>query len=236
MPRPDFLPRRDAEFNSWVACFVNRVSADPQRYSISPDESALLVDRAAEFDAALALAVAPSTRTRPAVARKNACRRSLAACVRPLARRIQGLRSTDDAVRAALGLSVTGALRAPALGRAGPRTRPALSAKSLEGRRVPVRLWDEGAAGRRGKPRGIVGAVLFARVTFSDGGADGDRHAAGDGAYAGIATRAVHTVVLPASAVRAGGKLADVWLTARWFDLRGREGPAATPVRALAIP
>jgi hypothetical protein len=50
-----------------------------------------------------------------------------------------------------------------------------------------------------------------------------------DYAYAGLATTAFHTLTL---AREATGQ--DIWLTARWFNLRGEEGPAAAPARTMA--
>ena len=44
-----------------------------------------------------------------------------------------------------------------------------------------------------------------------------------------LVTTAFHTLTLPSGAT---GR--EVWLTARWFNLRGEEGPAAAPQRTMA--
>ena len=219
MPRPDYLPRRDLEFLAWVANFTGRVISDPPAYGISPADAAGLQMLAEDFAAVLAATNNPITRTAPIVAAKNAARAALVARIRQLARIIRAHPPVGDAARIDLGLTPVSATPPPS-GR--PHSRPLLSAKTLADNRVRLRLSDDAATMRRGKPPGTVGAVLLMKIGGPPPeGCEGC-------AYAGIITTALHTLILPPAAARQ-----DVWLTARWFNLRGEEGPAAAPVRAF---
>jgi hypothetical protein len=55
--------------------------------------------------------------------------------------------------------------------------------------------------------------------------------------YVGILTRGLETIELPAlDAEGADDRVKRVRLTARWFDGRGREGPASLPAEASVVP
>jgi hypothetical protein len=220
MPRPDFLPRGDSDFARWATTFATTLALDPTRYGVSEDDAAALLLQNQSFATALRAAIDPRTRTAPAVAGKTASRSSLALRLRQLARMIRAHPGVTDQERIALGLTPLITIAAP-LGP--PRSRPVLIARPLSGNRIRLRLRDDAASGHRGKPPGTVGAVLFLKV----GGAMSASPS--DYAYAGIVTTSIHTLKLaPGLAGR------DVWLTARWFNLRGEEGPAAAPAQTMA--
>ena len=219
MPRHDYLPRRDLELVAWAERFAARLVADPPAYGISPADAAALQTLCADFASAMTAATNPITRTAPAVARKNSARAALVGRIRQIARIVRAHPPVADAARIDLGLTPRSATPPPS-GR--PQSRPLLSAKTLADNRVRLRLCDDGGTMRRGKPPGTVGAVLLIKI----GGDPPD--APGQCAYAGIVTTALHTLILPPAAARQ-----DVWLTARWFNLRGEEGPPAAPVRTF---
>jgi hypothetical protein len=221
MPRPDFIPRRDSAFLPFVTNFAQQVSLDPPALGLSGVDATALQLLVDDFTIALSRALHPETRTRPNVAAKNSARSVLAQRLRELARRIQAYPAVSDGQRIALGLTPRSAAPVPS-GR--PTTRPLLSLRALTGNRARLRLADDAAHTHRGKPPGTVGAILFYKI----GGAM--PVAPQEYTYAGMVTTGLHTIHFPAAAASQ-----DIWVTARWFNLRGEEGPPAATVRTTGV-
>jgi len=221
IPRPDFIPRRDTDFLAWQKNFSTRLSSDSVAFGISPADAAALAILSDSFAAALSLAIEPGSRTRPNIATKNSARAELATRARQLARRIQSDPAVTDAQKIDLGLTPSSA--APPAG-GPPRSRPILSVRPLTGGRARLRLADAESPNHRGKPPGTVGAILFVKI----GGAMPTLTQ--DYSYAGMATTAIHTIQLPPEA-----HCQEIWITARWFNLRGEEGPQAYPARTIGV-
>jgi hypothetical protein len=221
MPRPDYLPRRDADFLAFAQNFAGQVSADPAALGLSGSDVGALAVLCDAFVSAFAASRDPMMRTRGRIAAKDSARALLAAEMRALARRIGANLSVSDAQRIELGLTPRSAVPVYS---GPPRTRPLLSVRPLRGNRARVRLSDAQSPTHRGKPPGAVGAVLLIRIGAGEGSAEGAF------AYAGLATKAIHTIQLPRQAVSQ-----EVWITARWFNLRGEEGPQAAAARTIGV-
>src|SRR5687768_8500324 len=89
MPRPDYIPRRDVDCRAWAANLARQRSVDPARFGVPADLAAELLARVDDFAAALTAATDPPTRTRPAVATKDAARRRLTELARRAARLVK---------------------------------------------------------------------------------------------------------------------------------------------------
>jgi hypothetical protein len=221
MPRPDFIPRRDRDFLPFARNFTARLVDDPPGFGVSAADAAALQVLMDSFDSAMSRASEPATRTSPSVCGKVSARGLLATEIRRLSRIIRADVSVNDAQRRDLGLTPT---TAPPVYNGPPQTRPLLQVQALHGNRARLRLTDADSPLQRGKPPGTVGAILFIKVGADEG--------AGETAYtyAGLATTGLHTIQFPPEAARR-----EVLITARWFNLRGEEGPQALPARTMGL-
>lgn len=217
MPR-DFLPRREADLLAWAENFAGRIAADAGAYGLTPAQAAAFEARRSAFAAAYAVATTPGSRTRPAVAAKDAARAALEAEARALAAVVRAGPGVSDAQRVGLGLRPRGAGRAR-IGR--PGDRPTVRVAEVVGRRIRVVLSEAGAPGR-GKPRGVAGAAVLYHVGES---APTD---AAEWSF-GLQTTRAEAELAVGPAAEAGAR---VWVTARWFNPRGELGPWAEAVWA----
>lgn len=211
----DNLPQRDSELRAWAANFAAHLQADAPRFGISADDAAAFALLSQSYALALAAALEPDTRTRPRVAAKNSARAALRAGARKLWRIVSahpGLTSSD---RVALGLTPPGRHAKPA---GPPVTRPMV----LVDPRGRVRLVDHDAPGRRRKPPGVIGALLFTRI---DGAAP---QGAQDAQFAALATRDRCTLALSPQ-----DRSRTLWVLAQWVNSRGETGPLSAPARTV---
>jgi len=211
----DFLPAADADLEEWVLVFDQRINAEWVSYGLTAGDAAAFHVLVLDFSAKLAVANAPASRTRVSVAAKNLSRALLKKNARQLARIINAHPGVSDQQRVDLGLALR---KAAVTAIAAPSTRPMLMVDHL-GR---VRLVDEALPQRRGKPPGVLGAIIFAKL---DGPAPVE---SSDAPFAGLATRPIHQVPLPDHS--SGRRL---WVMARWVNARGEEGPLSKVVCAM---
>jgi hypothetical protein len=106
-----------------------------------------------------------------------------------------------------------------------PATAPDIDVVSVAGNVATIRLHEAGQPHRRGKPAGVEGASVFSFVGPAAPTEESDWQ------FEGLTGRTTAPVAFPA-ATPPGAK---VWFTARWFNARKQNGPAATPV-ATNIP
>lgn len=217
MPRPDYLPRRDADLDVWAANFSQRLSASPESFGATAPEAEQVAGLVEAFHLALSVALNPQSRTKPAVAFKDQARRELTGALRPLARRIQAFAGLTDAARADLGLSIPG--DRPVSGSA-IDSPPLLIVQRQVGFRARVLIRDAAGRTSRQKPRGTLGAGLWIKL--------GDEAPVGtdECRFAALATASQTTLQF---ANNTNGQLA--WLIARWFNTKGQQGPPSAAVR-----
>jgi hypothetical protein len=157
-------------------------------------------------------------RSKALVVAKDAAKKALLPFARELYQTVQGAVNVSDADKVLLGVNV----RAVPTPRPVPAGSPAADVMSVSGRSVTYRLHDAENAGRRGKPFGVAGAMVF---TYVGEVAPTDPAAF---KFEGNLTRTVFTLTFPET-VAPGAK---VWFTASWFNERGEAGPGCTPVSA----
>lgn len=209
-----FLPNTDSGLLSWSGNFLARLSVSPESFGLSQsvvDEFAAVQEG---YATALAAALAPQTRTRPAVCTKNAARETLKSAARRVAHLVEGYAGLTDAQRALIGLTIR---KAPT--RISPAEEaPAVFITNVDGHQLTVRLQDA-SNGRNTLPARMAGANLYWSA-----GEDAPTSVA-QCTYYGSTTRTRITMTLPA-AVLPG---ATVWVLACWLNPRSQPGPTSRP-------
>jgi hypothetical protein len=213
-----FLPAKDAELLAWSSNFSTRISATPTAFGLTAPQATAYAALHTAFADALATATEPSTRTRGAIAAKDAARTPLKADARELARIVNAFPSITNQQRIDLGLTPRSGTVTPINP---PTESPVTEVVSAIGRTLKVKLRSVGSD-RRAKPAGVHGASLFSFV--------GDEAPAeiSQWKFEGSTTRTIFDVEFPGT-VAAGSQ---VWLTAFWFNPRSQSGPACTPISA----
>lgn len=210
----DFIPRRDIDFAHWSARFSAQINANPDSFGLT---AATAADYAALNDAwqsALAIALAPTTRTSPAIRAKDTARHNAQREARRLARIIQATSGVTNGQRVSLGLTVHDVELTPV---PQPEQRPRVSAKLLYGSTLRITVIDPGTA-RRGKPEGVAGATILTYV--------GDTPPANVRGWMQTNTTRPRVDVTIQDVVPG----AKVWIAARWFNPRQQAGPVSNPV------
>jgi hypothetical protein len=222
MPK-GFLPNADSALLHWCRNFAERIAIDPERLGISPALSADFAAKTEAYATAYQAAAEPGTRSRSLVMTKNDCRAALRAAARHLAQLVKGQADVSDAERVTLGLAPRTTGHAAPIAR--PAAAPSLSIVAVTGHRVRVQLFDPGSP-RRGRPAGILGAVLFSHATPPSLSAGTPPADVRDWRLEGHTTRTTVTLSFP-SDLPPG---TEIQLTARWLNPRLQPGPAARAV------
>lgn len=225
----DFLPRRDADLVTWARCFATHIAAEPSRYGLTEADAAEFADVEQAFAQAHQVANSPATRTEVSIIAKDEARSAMKVVARRLARIVHATPGVTDEMKIGLGLALhrAGRRRTGLMGLAGAgfpgvdnpgAGAPRLRARSMTARRVRLTLRD-GDSLRVGKPRGVMGAMIFSQV--------GDRPSMrpGDWTFVCNTTRTGCQVALPAG-LEPGTK---VWFTAAWVDSLLQPGRWSAP-------
>jgi hypothetical protein len=154
-----FIPTTDDGLRTWAANLARRVSEDPS-YGVPPERAARLTTLSDEFAAAYLVAANLGARCRADVVRKNNLREALKTDARVVVSLVRGQENVSEAQKAALGLTLPSGTRTR-VGR--PDQAPNVRVVSTFGRTVSLRVSDSQVT-RRGRPRGVVGAVVLFRV------------------------------------------------------------------------
>jgi hypothetical protein len=231
MPR-DFYPRREADVLSWTNNFREQIgAAPPGSLGLTDEQARHYSDTQTAFAAAYRAANDPGTRTPVAVRVKNGLLRTLEKETRQLAAIIRAYPGAgvtgmgiSDEMLGTLGLVVKSKPRKRV---SRPMRAPLLYVNDVDGRTVKLRLHDADSM-RKGRPRDVSGAVVFAFVgdlpppvpgAGNVGGVDGWQ-------FVRNVTRTKLNVTLHAD-VPPGTK---VWFIAAWFNWRQERGPMCMPV------
>jgi hypothetical protein len=119
-----YLPANEEALRSWSRNFATLVGAEPGRYGLSPLDAATIRTAVDTFDTALTRARKPGTRTKPAVAAKDAAKAAYIATVRRYAITIRDNRGVSNADKLALGLNLINNSRARLPARTATRCWP----------------------------------------------------------------------------------------------------------------
>ena len=214
----NFLPNKDAGLLAWATNFSTRITATPVAYGLVAAQATAFTGVLSPFSAALTTATNPATRTRSAVAAKDAAKKPLQALARDLARVVNAFPAITNAQRIDLGLTPRSGTVSPIQP---PQNAPVLEVVGAVGRLLKIRLRTAGST-RRGFETGVAGATIFSYVGTTPP-ADISLWR-----FEGSTTRSSAEVEF-SPMVPAGSQ---VFLTAFFFNPRAESGPACQPVSA----
>jgi len=202
-------PDKDQDLDVWGTNFDVRITATPTAFGITAGDATAFHTLRLDFTTRLATSLDPTTRTKGTVAAKNTSKRALVAKARSLIKLITAFPPLTPTQRADLGLNAKDVTPTPV---PPPATKPMLSVDP-DG---TLRIVDETMPDRRGKPSGVNGAVVFAKV-------DGPPPTTVDDAkFSALATRNRIPLALPSGS---NGK--TLYVLARWYNERGELGPVS---------
>lgn len=216
----DFLPNNDSKLRAWADNFSTKITAQPVSYGLVAAQATAFAAVMATFDAALSVATTPATRTRGAIAAKDAAKKTMMANARDLARIINAFPSITNQQRIDLGLTPRSDTISPVPVPV-PQESPVLEVVSANGYNMRLKLRSVDS-NRRGKPPGVDGATIFSFV----GSAPPTDIAKWK--YEGSTSITLFDMAFPPT-VEGGSQ---VWLTAFWYNPRKQSGPACTPISA----
>jgi len=211
-----YIPRSHEKFRRWAFVFTRRIAQDPAAAGLDEAIAAELTAMFEEYNAAYDLAVAPSTRTRVTISRRNAARKLLESMCRTYAQRIKKNDEVSDEIKCELHLHLG---RKPRKAIRAVDSRPLLSIPSA-GAGLHVLRWIDSAMGHAlRKPKDAAALQLFAVV------AHGPVPAVDEARYVGTYTRQPIRVTWPSETA---GK--TITYFGRWITRAGKEGPWSLPM------
>lgn len=215
----DFIPERDLAFLDWSRNFKNQTAALHADIGLTEAQASEYATLHDAYAAALTLAKSTATNTTVNRVRKNTAKKAVKSYARVLARIIRATPGVSDGQRVRLGLTVPDTDLTPAVP---PASKPFLEILSNGARLVKLRIRENTTPTRRAKPEGVAGATVFTWVGESSSPPSLLR----EWTFRGNATRSIWHFNLDAS-IPAGAK---VWITACWYNTRGRPGQMSSPI------
>ncbi|MDR2361734.1 MAG: hypothetical protein LBD91_03305 [Prevotellaceae bacterium] len=158
MKNSDYIPRRDADLLAWVIAFLAALSTILTRVGFPQTVYAELSALLNTFKDALAIAVAPATRTKAAVKAKNDARKALVQALRlAIMQYLTYNQYLTDADRENLGLPIhkTTRTEAPVATEA-----PDMDIDTSVISRITIHFFEKGSGHKKGKPDGQHGAEI----------------------------------------------------------------------------
>ncbi|MFT3788146.1 MAG: hypothetical protein QM770_18580 [Tepidisphaeraceae bacterium] len=212
-----FVPLRDPDLLLWSTSFKSLITATPTLFGLT---AALATQYGTKHDAyasALAVVQNATTKTKGAVAAKDAAKKALRTLAGQLGKTAQNFPSItaqqlDD-------LRVTVRSRPAPI--PPPADAPQVVLSSVKDRTVSLLLRGPDANMRR-KPAGVQGAIVFSFI----GEAPPDDMSAWY--YQGNTGKDSAVIEFPIDTP----PFSKVWFTACWYNPRGENGPACTPISA----
>lgn len=187
--KTNYVPTADNDAAAWATNFATVGNANQATYNLTQQTAAALVASAGAFAAALAIALAPETRTSATVQAKDDARASMEALFRPIAVQISRDASITNEEKVLIGVTVVKETRTPV---PPPTIAPALALRTLTHGQATVGATNS-QTGANAKPDGAIG-ISYAWVA-------GTAFTADPSAAVPIAqgTRALVTIALPQS-------------------------------------
>ena len=212
----DYLPHRDLELAGWATRFAQIVSEAPGDYGLTAGQAADYAAAQQDYVEALTTAMQPSTRTPPAVQRKNDAKAELVMLSRRMVSIVQAYPGTTDTARVALEITVR-KKRVKAV--AATTQKPRVRVLEIAGGRVKLEIRSFEGHGRA-RPRGVKGYTLYSFVGPTP------PTSLRQWTFEGNDIEPTRTVRVPPD-VPSGSQ---VWFVANWFNNRMQPGPMSDPV------
>src|SRR5438309_302401 len=122
MATPDYIPRSDSDFNSWIHNFATFLNANLAALGLTAEDVAPLNTKVAKWDIAYPSHTTAHAAAQGARRQKDDTRTGLLGDVRPLVAQLQGKTIVTDAQRQSLGVTVRSTTKAAV---SAPTSRPA---------------------------------------------------------------------------------------------------------------
>lgn len=159
--QPPYIPQQDEALRSWANNFAALITAAPATYGLTAPDAVTIQAVADAYDAALTIAVNPSTRTAPTVAAKDSARAALLDTCRPYAQNVRANLGVTNEDKLALGLNLIVTTRTPI---PAPDSNPLLSVIGATQGVHTIRFADANTPDSRSKPFGAIALQLFINV------------------------------------------------------------------------
>lgn len=206
-----YIPAKQGNFAAFAANFNTLIAENPAYYGISSVDAAALTTNYNAFNAAYAVATAPSTKTKDTVAAKNAAQANLTAMIRNMAMTIQASAGISNDDKAALGLTIRKATPTPV---PVPTSNPILGWIGGTPGQATLSIADSNTPTKKAKPPLVQSCQLFLQVAGTvPVNVDTMQ-------LAGTFTKATAVLSLPSGAA---GK--TCYLFGRWITRTGLVGP-----------
>jgi hypothetical protein len=212
----NYLPNRDAEFDTWLNNFQTLIAANPTNYGLVAGDATAITAAYNGWHTAYLAAVNPTTRTHANVSTKNTQKANASSVVRGYGATIRANRAVSDALKINLGLHVRDSEPTPV---PPPSTVPVLAVIGMRQGMQEVRVTDESTPGSRARPVGSAGMILFRAI---------DETAVTNPAQAQFLAFTGKTDFTCEYDPADNGKTATYF--ARWTNAKGEMGPWSQPM------
>lgn len=214
----DVIPSNDAEFHQLQEQFIGKVSVDPVKYGLLPEDVTALVAAQAGWKSAYDGHIKAHDDARTATQAKETARGKLETALRGGFKKVNGSVGMDDPTRVSVGLRPREAART-SIG--APSTRPIGRVEVKPNQTLILHFVDEETPTRLAKPRGVQGCQIWSHV--------GDAPPADVTQYSFLAldTRTPYTHQHEAADA---GKTA--YYVLRWQNAKGEPGQWSDVIRA----
>lgn len=158
-----YIPTKDSLFEAWDLNWTTLLTANPALYGTTAADAAAQTALYNTWHAAYLITSNPNTKTKPAVASKNAARVAATHGIRPLAQVIAGNPGVTNANKLALGLNLqssTGPTPLPP-----PSSYPILALVGLTPGNITLKFTDSLDGISRKKPAGVLSGLLWGKVS-----------------------------------------------------------------------
>ncbi len=215
-----YIPRSDAEFDSWQANFQAYVNANLAGLGLTETDPDVLAMNtlATDWSTKYAAHIAAQAAAQSATQAKDASRQAYERTLRRLAQRLQQSPAVDDTERAALGITIPDRepTRVPV-----PTTRPILRADTSQRLQITIAFTDETTPRRTSKPAGVIGCEIWVKIG-GDPPAD-----LSECQFLALDTNSPYVAVFSG---REANQTAH--FIGRWVNRRGEAGPLSETVSA----
>jgi len=216
-----YIPTRDADVDNWANNFQNLLTLDPAKYGLAAADAAIVAGQFTIWHTAYQLAIAPETRTKPAVADKDGEKLTLLQICRDYAAQIRANKGVTDEDKAALGLTIPDPTPTPV---PVPSTIPVINVPLAGPGKHAMNITDQLTPDSKAKPAGVAGMLLFRGTSPT-----------GPVAFSACSVHSMQTrsdVLIDTSDVTAGH---FVTYYGKWYNRKGQFGgeSAACTVNAM---
>jgi hypothetical protein len=220
----DYLPYREADLLAWSTNWAALTNASPETYGLTVQQAANYQTLHDAFATAWDVTHGPN-RGPAATQTKKSAKEALIrgqGGIRQLVGIVQKFPGTTDTMRVQLKITVPDAEPTPV---PPPSQAPEFDLKPPVMRRVTITLHNETVLGRRGKPDGVAGALIFSFVGASPPSPQETHLWKMEANITKTTTEVQFPPTVPPGAT--------VWFTAFWYNPRGQSGPSAPAVYTI---